>query len=182
MRELTDAELRDGLTAALAVRRWVDEVASHAPFAGPDELLDAARAAGPLRRSEIDEALAHHPRIGEKPVGDGAAQQFSRAEQASADADDSALAAAIADGNRRYERRFDRVFLIRAAGRSRAEILAELERRLLLDDQAELAIVGEQLVEIALLRLGQSFGQSSGQIRRQTAGQTRGQTSGAEPA
>jgi len=162
MRELTAAELRDGLAVALAVRRWVDEVASHAPFASFDALLDAARAAAPLRRSEIDEALGHHPRIGEKPVGEGAAQQFSRAEQASADAGDRALATAIADGNRRYEQRFDRVFLIRAAGRSRAEILAELERRLLLDDHTELAIVGDQLLEIALLRLEQTFGSTVG--------------------
>ncbi|MET3768966.1 2-oxo-4-hydroxy-4-carboxy-5-ureidoimidazoline decarboxylase [Marisediminicola sp. UYEF4] len=162
MRELNDAELRDGLTAALAVRRWVDEVASHAPFANLDALFDAARVAAPLRRSEIDEALGHHPRIGEKPVGEGAAQQFSRAEQASADAGDSALAAAVADGNRRYEQRFDRVFLIRAAGRSRAEILAELERRLLLDDRTELAIVSAQLIEIALLRLEKTFGPTFG--------------------
>ncbi|MCY7325058.1 MAG: OHCU decarboxylase, partial [Microbacteriaceae bacterium] len=65
-------------------------------------------------------------------------------------------------GNRRYEHRFGRVFLIRAAGRSRAEILAELERRLLLDDQTELAIVGGQLLEIALLRLEQTFGSTLG--------------------
>lgn len=164
MRELTDAELRDGLTAAIAVRRWVEEVASHAPFASLDELLDAARDAAPLRRFEIDQALAHHPRIGEKPVGEGAAQQFSRAEQASADAGDDALAAAIADGNRRYEQNFDRVFLIRAAGRSRAEILAELERRLLLDEQEELAIISEQLLEIALLRLRQTFAEILGDV------------------
>ena len=31
--ELTDAELREGLTACLAVPRWVDDVASRAPFA-----------------------------------------------------------------------------------------------------------------------------------------------------
>ena len=146
------------------MRRWVEEVASHAPFASLDELLDAARDAAPLRRFEIDQALAHHPRIGEKPVGEGAAQQFSSAEQASADAGDSALAAAIADGNRRYEQRFDRVFLIRAAGRSRAEILAELERRLLLEEQEELAIISEQLLEIALLRLEQTFAETLGDV------------------
>ena len=171
MRQLNDAELRDGLTAALAVRRWVDEVASHAPFAALADLLDAARTAAPVRRSEIDEALGHHPRIGEKPSGDGAAQRFSRAEQASADADDSALATAIAGGNRRYEQRFDRVFLIRAAGRSRAEILAELERRVLLDDQTELAIVSDQLLEIAFLRLEQTFGPMFGQTFGQTFGE-----------
>ena len=70
------------------------------------------------------------------------------------DADDADLARAIADGNRVYEDRFDRVFLIRAAGRSRREILAELRRRLTLDDNTEAAIVGSELRDIALLRLG----------------------------
>ncbi len=40
------------------------------------------------------------------------------------------VAARLAAGNRAYEERFDRVFLIRAAGRSGPEILAELDRRL----------------------------------------------------
>lgn len=159
MRDLTDAELRDGLAAALAVPRWIDDVAAAAPFADVDELLEAAATAPPLSAEEIDQALAHHPRIGEKPVGDGAAQALSRAEQASVDADDAALATAIAEGNRAYEKRFDRVFLIRAAGRSRAEILTELSRRIELDDETELAIVGEQLSEIALLRLEKLFGE-----------------------
>lgn len=164
--EATDSELRAGLEAALGVRRWVAEVAGIAPFRDLDDLLRAARtAATPLSPSEIAEALAHHPRIGEKPVGTGAAaahsireQQALRSTAAADDADDVALAEAIAAGNAAYEARFDRVFLIRAAGRTRAEILAELRRRLELDDAVELAIVGEQLREIALLRLQNTFG------------------------
>ncbi len=64
----------------------------------------------------------------------------------------------LAAGNAAYEARFGRVFIIRAAGRTRAEILAELERRLQLDDATELLIVGEQLRDIALLRLEKLFG------------------------
>ena len=153
----TDAELRTALTAALAVVRWVDEVATAAPFATRDDLFDAASHAGPLTPAEVDEALAHHPRIGEKPTGDGASQAFSRTEQASVDADDVTVNAAIAAGNRAYEERFGRIFLIRAAGRSRAEIFAELRRRLQLDDVSEQRTVGEQLLEIAHIRLTQSF-------------------------
>ncbi|TFC07074.1 2-oxo-4-hydroxy-4-carboxy-5-ureidoimidazoline decarboxylase [Cryobacterium adonitolivorans] len=148
-------DLRTALLACLAVPRWADEVTGQAPFASAAALIDAARAAAtPLPRSEIDQAMAEHPRIGEKPRGTSQAAGFSRAEQASEDADDADLAAAIADGNRVYEERFDRVFLIRAAGRSRREILAELERRLTLDDATEAAIVGSELRDIALLRLG----------------------------
>jgi len=146
------------LRAALGVRRWVDEVEAAGPYADLSALLDAASAAAtPLSPGEIDEAMAHHPRIGERPVGEGAAQAFSRREQASADADDAEVNVAIAAGNLAYEERFGRVFLIRAAGRTRAEILGELRRRLELDDATELAIVGEQLREIALLRLRSTF-------------------------
>lgn len=148
------SELRSALLACLAVPRWADDVTRRAPFDSAAALIEAARdAATPLARAEIDEAMAEHPRIGEKPTGSSQSAGFSRAEQASVDADDADLAAAIADGNTRYEQRFDRVFLIRAAGRSRREILAELERRLALDDDTEAAIVGSELRDIALLRL-----------------------------
>ncbi|MFP5282722.1 MAG: 2-oxo-4-hydroxy-4-carboxy-5-ureidoimidazoline decarboxylase, partial [Actinomycetes bacterium] len=56
-----------------------------------------------------------------------------------------------------YEEKFGRVFLIRAAGRSRPEILAELRRRLELDPETEAGIVGAELRDIALLRIPQLF-------------------------
>ena len=53
----------------------------------------------------------------------------------------------------------DRVFLIRAAGRTGPQILAELERRLDNDDEAERAETVRQLREIALLRLDRLVGE-----------------------
>ena len=160
MIETTDAALREALTAALAVPRWVEDVASRAPFDSLEELLLVAYTeATPLSRAEIAEAIAHHPRIGEKPVGEGTAQAHSVAEQASLGEAEPELAAAIAAGNRAYEEHFGRVFIIRAKGRDRAEILAELTRRLELDDSVEIQIVGEQLRDIALLRLTTTFGE-----------------------
>ncbi|WP_375430838.1 2-oxo-4-hydroxy-4-carboxy-5-ureidoimidazoline decarboxylase [uncultured Friedmanniella sp.] len=157
--ELTDDELREGLTACLAVPRWVDEVVAAAPFASLLALTDAAAAAAnPLTPEEVDQALSHHPRIGERPVGTGTAPAFSRAEQAASASTDTDLAEALAAGNRAYEERFGRVFLIRAAGRSRPEILAELQRRLELDDETEIAIVASELRDIALRRIPQLFG------------------------
>jgi len=154
MLTLTAPALRDSLRACLAVDRWVDEVAAGAPYSEASALVEAARrAATPLSREEVDEALAEHPRIGQTPTGAGAAQQFSRREQASLDADDVDLAALLAAGNHDYEARFGRVFLIRAAGRTRAEILGELNRRLELPDDIEAGIVAGELRDIALLRL-----------------------------
>ncbi|MFC8731806.1 2-oxo-4-hydroxy-4-carboxy-5-ureidoimidazoline decarboxylase [Luteimicrobium sp. NPDC057192] len=160
---LTADDLRDALPPVLAVRRWADDVLAGAPYASVDALVEAATvAAAPLTEAEVDEALAAHPRIGERPTAThGEAEaRFSQAEQASSDADDAELAARLAAGNRAYEQRFGRVFLIRAARRTRAEVLAELERRLDLDDDAELATVAAQLREIMALRLRATFAPS----------------------
>jgi 2-oxo-4-hydroxy-4-carboxy-5-ureidoimidazoline decarboxylase len=159
MMDVTETALREGLAASLSVNRWIDEVAAQHPFASAEELLVAATAAAtPLSPAEIDEAIAHHPRIGEKPAGDGQSQEFSRAEQSALGDEDALLAEQIAAGNAAYEERFGRVFIVRAVGRTRADILTELTRRLELPNASELEIVAEQLREIALIRLVQIFG------------------------
>jgi 2-oxo-4-hydroxy-4-carboxy-5-ureidoimidazoline decarboxylase len=156
--EVTEAELREGLAACLAVPRWVNDVVARAPFASLPQLLEVAEAAAtPLTQEEVDQALAHHPRIGERAVGDRAEHAFSRAEQQSSASPDEELARALAAGNAAYEARFGRVFLIRAAGRSRPEILAELQRRLRLGDDEELTVVAAELRDIALRRIAQLF-------------------------
>ena len=154
-----DSELRALLRSCLAVPRWIDQVAAAAPFASADELLERARsAAEPLAAAEIEQALAEHPRIGERPRGEGRSAVFSRAEQQAPDAGDVELAARIEAGNAAYEERFGRVFLIRAAGRTRAEVHAEQRRRLALDGETDLRIVARELREIALLRLERLLG------------------------
>jgi 2-oxo-4-hydroxy-4-carboxy-5-ureidoimidazoline decarboxylase len=145
-------ETRERLTTALHVARWVDEVASGCPYPSVDALVGVGDlAARSLSAAEVDEALSAHPRIGERSTG------LSAAEQSASSTDDPALVAAMADGNRAYEQRFGRIFLIRAAGRSRVEILAELHRRLGLSDDEEAAEVADQLRQIALLRLRTLF-------------------------
>jgi 2-oxo-4-hydroxy-4-carboxy-5-ureidoimidazoline decarboxylase len=156
--QVDEAELRQGLTACLHVSRWVDEVVAHTPFDSLDRLLAVAgEAAATLSPAEVDEALADHPRIGQASAGTGAAASFSRAEQASSASEDADLAARLTAGNAAYEAKFGRVFLIRAAGRTRPEILAELERRLRLEPSEEVAVVGQELRSIALLRIPQLF-------------------------
>lgn len=145
---------RERLLECLRVERWADALAGR-DFETADALVAAGmEAATPLSEPEIDEALAAHPRIGERPDGDGAEARFSRAEQGEDDADAQAEEA-LREGNERYEAQFGRVFLIRAAGRSRRDILEELNRRLLNDPGVETDEVAEQLREIAALRLQQ---------------------------
>ena len=80
----------------------------------------------------------------------------SAREQAGVDPSAAGVAARLAAGNAAYEERFGHVFLIRAAGRSAEEILAELDRRLGNEARAERAEVADNLRQIALLRLEQA--------------------------
>jgi 2-oxo-4-hydroxy-4-carboxy-5-ureidoimidazoline decarboxylase len=147
---LPEAEATRRLLSCLGVTRWAAEVADGRPYADLADLTArASAAAAELSDEELDQALAGHPRIGER-AGAGHEVEFSRREQSGVDEAD---AAALTDANRAYEQRFDRVFLIRAAGRGSAEILAELRRRLSNDDETERAETVAQLREIALLRL-----------------------------
>ncbi|MET3141000.1 UNVERIFIED_ORG: 2-oxo-4-hydroxy-4-carboxy-5-ureidoimidazoline decarboxylase [Arthrobacter sp. UYEF2] len=148
------AEAADFLRPCLDIQRWIDELADARPYSSPDALLAAGRgAANPFTPAEIEAALAHHPRIGERAQGDSAEAKLSQSEQAGLGVADAAVAEALAEGNRAYEEKFGQVFLIRAAGRSREEILAALNTRLAHTPEAEQSIIGQQLREIAVLRL-----------------------------
>ena len=141
------------LRPCLDVDRWITQIVADRPYADTTALVAAAQdAARPLTRAEVDGALAHHPRIGERAQGSSTEAGLSRGEQAGLDLDTD-VQARLAAGNAEYERRFDRVFLIRAAGRTAPEILDQLTQRLANDDETEAEIVAQQLREIAVLRL-----------------------------
>jgi 2-oxo-4-hydroxy-4-carboxy-5-ureidoimidazoline decarboxylase len=165
---IASADARDLLGRCLAVPRWAEEVSAGRPYRDLAALHNQARAsAANLSDSELAAALAAHPRIGERePVpssadgdsSDTATASFSSAEQSGVASDDADLAARLRAGNERYEQRFGRVFIIRAADRDGPEILAELERRLDNDEVAERRETVDQLRDIALRRLDQVVG------------------------
>lgn len=141
------------LRPCLDVDRWIAGVVEQRPYRSLEDLFASARAAAyPLTGAELESALAHHPRIGEQRPGSSPETELSRTEQSGLDLAGD-VHAQLAAGNRAYEERFGRVFLIRAAGRSGEEILAQLETRLGNDPDTEDTVVAGQLREIALLRL-----------------------------
>lgn len=145
------------LRPCLDVERWISSIVGNRPYASLEALTDhAENALVHLEPAEIAAALAHHPRIGERAEGGSTEATLSRGEQAGLNLADTVMQA-LDTGNKNYEERFDRVFLIRAAGRNSEEILAELERRLENDDATETREVGEQLQQIAALRLSALF-------------------------
>jgi 2-oxo-4-hydroxy-4-carboxy-5-ureidoimidazoline decarboxylase len=148
------------LRPCLDIDRWVEQLADARPFPNKEALLRfAGEAAEPFTPLEVQRALAHHPRIGTPPQAGttepvlSRSAEMSRSEQAGVDVGEDGLASALAQGNREYEDKFGRIFLIRAAGRTGPEILAALRERLNHTPEEENLIVARQLREIAVLRL-----------------------------
>jgi 2-oxo-4-hydroxy-4-carboxy-5-ureidoimidazoline decarboxylase len=138
---------RRQLLACCDVPAWADRLVEGRPYDDADALLATAdRAMRELTDEELDRALAAHPRIGERATG------WSGDEQAGVARDNGTLAA-LAAANRRYEQRFDRVFLICATGLGADQILAAAEDRLRNDDATERMVVADELRKIVLLRL-----------------------------
>lgn len=145
--------LAAALAACADVSRWVEALIVARPYASVDELLAYADAtAQTWSDDEVDHALAQHPRIGERSQRPATEAAMSAREQSGVGTGTD-VAERLRAGNAAYEDRFDRVFLVRAAGRDADEILALLEQRLGNDDATERVVVKGQLREIALLRL-----------------------------
>lgn len=152
---LPDELATQRLISCLHAPDWAASVLDGRPYPDRESLLATAYRFGVvLHDDDLASALSAHPRIGERPTGTSREAAQSRAEQGGVQADDVDLSRRLQDGNRAYEAKFDHVFLIRAAGRSGAEILEALTQRLSNDPATESGVVRDQLAQIAQLRLG----------------------------
>ena len=136
--------------------RWARELAQARPIADEAELLgrsdDIWRA---LSLEDWDEAFRSHPKIGGNKA-EAATQQsavWSRGEQSGMAASSAETRTALEQGNRIYEQRFARIYIVCATGKSAEEMLADLKRRLQNDAETELREVVEQQRQITRLRL-----------------------------
>jgi OHCU decarboxylase len=154
---LPPQEAAEQLRACCGSSRWVEAMLARRPFEGAADLLaaadDAWRAAGP---EDWDEAFAHHPRIGARhaaaPVSP-TAQAWSAGEQATAAGAGASARGALAEANEAYERRFGRIYIVCAAGRSAEEMLADIAVRIRNDPDQERAVAAEEQRKITRLRL-----------------------------
>ena len=154
MNELNEAAPEDAqqrLFTCFASSKWARRVADGRPYEDLGSLLEAAeRAWSELEPADWAEALAGHPRIGERG---GSSPAASEREQSGVRTADAATLDHLAEENRRYEARFGHVFLIAAAGRGADEILAELRERVENDPVTEAKVAAAEHRKIARLRL-----------------------------
>lgn len=139
-------------------RTWAHSVVAARPFGSRTVLLTtAAAAAENLDGDDLADALAGHPRIGERSE-----HAASRREQSAVTTADADILDRLAAGNREYEERFGHVYLVRAAGRTAPELLEILERRLRNDPESEKAEMRAALAEITRLRLERIVTETAG--------------------
>jgi len=145
------AQAGEHLLACCTSERWIHNVTSGRPYGTVSEILARSdEAVAGLDRSDLEQALAGHPRSGAR-----SAVGPSRQEQAGVQTADRATLRALAEGNETYERRFGHIYLVCATGRSAAELLALLRERLGHDPGTEWGIVRGELGKINRIRLRQ---------------------------
>ena len=139
-------------------RSWAERLAERRPLPDEAELMRASDAIWRgLAEADWREAFASHPCIGERHApGEATAQSlaWSSREQSAVGLDDGDTARRLVEGNRAYEARFGRSFLVCASGKSGAEIVAILNSRLNNDPETERRESAEQQRQITRLRLG----------------------------
>src|SRR5260370_36057275 len=122
----------DEILPCCGSREWADGMVGRRPL--PDEvaLLEASDETWrSLAESDWLEAFRSHPRIGESHAPKAALQRsaaWSAQEQQNVVGADESVRIALAERNREYERKFSRIFIVCATGKSPAEILKMLLR------------------------------------------------------
>jgi 2-oxo-4-hydroxy-4-carboxy-5-ureidoimidazoline decarboxylase len=175
--ELPIEAARHALLDCCSAPGWAAQMAAARPFSSAqDAIRQSGAIVAALTVPDLADALAGHPRIGERPdasVGPPSvapccrpgssneapmrpqAADWSAQEQSGVDAGDIRIRQALADANLRYEERFGHIYLVCAAGRTGAELLDLLHDRLRNEPEAEWHVVRAELQEINALRLQQ---------------------------
>jgi 2-oxo-4-hydroxy-4-carboxy-5-ureidoimidazoline decarboxylase len=140
----TAAAAQAAMMSCCESRRLASLVVAGRPYATAQAFQAAISAAfNSLTWDDVLEAMAGHPRIGDRVTGTSATEQ-------SGVTDDSR--AALVAGNVAYEERFGHVFLICAAGMSGDQMLIALRERLSNTPNTERTIATTHLLNITLLR------------------------------
>ena len=133
--------------------RWAEAMSRARPFSNAGEMDEKADEIWwSLDRVDWLEALAAHPRIGER-----SSSVASTEEQRGALSASDSVRATLAQHNRDYETRFGHIFIVCASGKSAEEMLAILGSRLANAPEDEWCIAAEEQRKITGLRLRMRF-------------------------
>jgi 2-oxo-4-hydroxy-4-carboxy-5-ureidoimidazoline decarboxylase len=136
---------------------WATRIASQRPIQDEHSLLTVADEIwASLEEADWLEAFRSHPRIGDsraEKIVTTQSSAWSAQEQERAATGDEALMTALKSGNLAYEKKFGRIFIVCATGKSAREILEILCRRLDNEEATELRLAAEEQRQIMHIRL-----------------------------
>ena len=160
---LSDEEAAEEILACCGSATWARELVARRPLDDEASLVTASDEIwGQLGAQDWMEAFAKHPRIGERGAPQIASAQsaaWSAQEQQNVGTAAESVRGDLAEANREYERRFGRVFIVCATGKSAHEVLGILRRRLRNDHATELQEAAEEQRKITNIRLQKWLGQ-----------------------
>lgn len=138
-------ELRD----CFDVSRWVDRMLDGAPYTSAADMRVAAEAAvRELPPAEVHEFLDGVRGGGSWLDARTEAARLAEQELDEAGANDRDELKAFAEGTATYEERFGRMFVIDDDHRLPDDLIEELQRRLLLDDESEILEARDELASV----------------------------------
>jgi 2-oxo-4-hydroxy-4-carboxy-5-ureidoimidazoline decarboxylase len=153
----------DEILPCCGSKAWAHRMAAQRPLGDEMSVLSAAdRNWRNLGETDWKEAFRSHPRIGEtraEQPSHARSAAWSAQEQREATAGGDIVKIALTEANREYERRFNRIFIVCASGKSAREILEILQRRLENDPETELLEAAEQQRQIMHLRIKRWLGE-----------------------
>jgi 2-oxo-4-hydroxy-4-carboxy-5-ureidoimidazoline decarboxylase len=159
---LTADEAAAEVLSCCGSRAWAAKLAAMRPFADERSLFAAADLCWRhLPEADWQEAFHSHPRIGEQHAQKqttATSAAWSRSEQSQMQEADAAILQRMREGQRAYEKRFGRIFIVCASGKQPAELLRILERRMANDPEQELLESAAQQQQIMQLRLRKWLG------------------------
>jgi 2-oxo-4-hydroxy-4-carboxy-5-ureidoimidazoline decarboxylase len=181
--ELPGGAAQQTLLDCCSAPGWAAQMAAARPFSSAEDAMRrSSEIIAALTVGDLADALAGHPRIGERPPeapGDSPwvapyyraggsneaptrpqAADWSAQEQSGVDTDDARTMRALAEANQQYEQRFGHIYLVCAAGRTGAELLDVLRGRLQNGPEHEWQVVRAELQKINALRLQQLMTES----------------------
>jgi OHCU decarboxylase len=154
---LSPAEAAAAILPCCGSQAWATAMAAARPLASAAALLESSRQIwDALPPADWLEAFHSHPRIGESKAAISAtaeSQAWSAQEQSQVAESPELVKQALAEGNRLYEQKFNRIFIVCATGKSPYEILQILRNRLQNEDTVAWHEAANQQQEITQLRL-----------------------------
>lgn len=157
LNSLSREEAETGFLKCCGSPKWAQRLAQLRPFQTAEQLHDSAgRVWWELQQEDWLEAFRQHPKIGEKKAAGAQTprtSKWAREEQSGTHNARPELLDALAQANRKYQKRFGYIFIVCATGKSAEEMLALLEQRLHNAPAAEILIAAEEQSKITRLRL-----------------------------